>query len=158
VGAFGGPDRIMSYLSPSGPVYQAGTLSGNPIAMAAGAATLRIVRDDATLFDRLEILTRLLVDGLHEIMVKYGVPHYCVAAGSMFCLFFNAEPVTDLESAMRSDTDAFAQYFAAMLDDGVYLAPSQFETGFLSVAHTTRHVERTLAAADTALSRVLAAR
>ncbi|HEY1429154.1 MAG TPA: glutamate-1-semialdehyde 2,1-aminomutase [Candidatus Tumulicola sp.] len=158
VGAFGGPERIMAYLSPTGPVYQAGTLSGNPIAMAAGAATLRIVRDDATLFERLEVLTRLLVDGLHEIMVKYDVPHSYAVAGSMFCLFFNPGPVVDLESAMRSDTDAFARYFAEMLDDGVYLAPSQFEAGFVSTAHTTRHVERTLAAADTAFSRVVAVR
>ncbi|HEY1682456.1 MAG TPA: glutamate-1-semialdehyde 2,1-aminomutase [Candidatus Tumulicola sp.] len=158
VGAFGGPERIMAYLSPSGPVYQAGTLSGNPMAMAAGIATLKIVRDDATLFERLEVLTHLLVDGLHEIMNKYGVPHYCVAAGSMFCAFFTDGPVTDLESAMRSDTEAFSRYFAEMLDGGVYIAPSQFEAGFLSTAHTTRHVEQTLAAADSAFSRVLALR
>jgi glutamate-1-semialdehyde 2,1-aminomutase len=155
VGAFGGPERIMAYLSPSGPVYQAGTLSGNPIAMAAGAATLKIVRDDATLFERLEVLAQLLVDGLHEILNKHGVPHYCASAGSMFGVFFTEGPVTDLESAMRSDTDAFARYFDAMLDDGIYLAPSQFEAGFLSTAHTTRHVERTLAAADAAFTRVL---
>ncbi len=158
VGAFGGPERIMAYLSPSGPVYQAGTLSGNPMAMAAGIATLKIVRDDATLFERLEVLTHLLVNGLHEIMNKYGVPHYCVAAGSMFCAFFTDGPVTDLESAMRSDTEAFSRYFAEMLDGGVYIAPSQFEAGFLSTAHTTRHVEQTLAAADSAFSRVLALR
>jgi glutamate-1-semialdehyde 2,1-aminomutase len=158
VGAFGGAERMMAHLSPSGPVYQAGTLSGNPIAMAAGIATLKIVRDDATLFERLEVLTHLLTDGLHEIMNKYGVPHRCVAAGSMFCTFFTEGPVTDLESAMRSDTEAFARYFAAMLDAGIYLAPSQFEAGFLSTAHTTRHVEQTLAAADAAFSRVLAVR
>jgi glutamate-1-semialdehyde 2,1-aminomutase len=158
VGAFGGPERIMAYLSPSGPVYQAGTLSGNPMAMAAGIATLKIVRDDATLFERLEVLTHLLVDGLHEIMNKYGVPHYCVSAGSMFCTFFTDGPVTNLESAMRSDTEAFSRYFAEMLDGGIYIAPSQFEAGFLSTAHTTRHVEQTLAAADSAFSRVLALR
>ena len=158
VGAFGGPERIMAHLSPSGPVYQAGTLSGNPMAMAAGIATLKIVRDDATLFERLEVLTHLLVDGLHEIMNKYGVPHYCVSAGSMFCAFFTDGPVTDLESAMRSDTEGFSRYFAEMLDGGVYIAPSQFEAGFLLTAHTTRHVEQTLAAADSAFSRVLALR
>ena len=158
VGAFGGPERIMAYLSPSGPVYQAGTLSGNPMAMAAGIATLKIVRDDATLFERLEVLTHLLVDGLHEIMNKYGVPHYCVSAGSMFCTFFTDGPVTNLESAMRSDTEAFSRYFAEMLDGGIYIAPSQFEAGFLLTAHTTRHVEQTLAAADSAFSRVLALR
>jgi glutamate-1-semialdehyde 2,1-aminomutase len=158
VGAFGGPERVMAYLSPSGPVYQAGTLSGNPMAMAAGIATLKIVRDDATLFERLDVLTHLLVDGLHEIMNKYGVPHYCVSAGSMFCAFFTEGPVTNLESAMRSDTEAFSRYFAEMLDGGVYIAPSQFEAGFLSTAHTTRHIEQTLAAADSAFSRVLAVR
>jgi glutamate-1-semialdehyde 2,1-aminomutase len=155
VGAFGGPEGIMAYLSPSGPVYQAGTLSGNPIAMAAGAATLRIVRDDATLFERLEVLAHLLIEGLGEIMNKHGVPHYCVSAGSMFCTFFTHGPVTNLESAMRSDTDAFTRYFDAMLDDGIYIAPSQYEAGFLSTAHTTRHIERTLAAADAAFTRVL---
>ncbi|HEY3675610.1 MAG TPA: glutamate-1-semialdehyde 2,1-aminomutase [Candidatus Tumulicola sp.] len=155
VGAFGGAERIMAYLSPAGPVYQAGTLSGNPIAMAAGAATLRIVRDDATLFERLEVLAKLLIEGLSEIMNKHGVPHYCVSAGSMFCTFFTHGPVTNLESAMRSDTDAFTRYFDAMLDDGVYIAPSQYEAGFLSTAHTTRHIERTLAAADAAFTRVL---
>ena len=155
VGAFGGPEQIMAYLSPSGPVYQAGTLSGNPIAMAAGAATLRIVRDDATLFERLEVLAHLLIEGLSEIMNKHGVPHYCVSAGSMFCTFFTHGPVTNLESAMRSDTDAFTRYFDAMLDDGIYLAPSQYEAGFLSTAHTTRHIERTLAAADAAFTRVV---
>jgi glutamate-1-semialdehyde 2,1-aminomutase len=155
VGAFGGAEQIMAYLSPSGPVYQAGTLSGNPIAMAAGAATLRIVRDDATLFERLEVLAHLLIEGLSEIMNKHGVPHYCVSAGSMFCTFFTHGPVTNLESAMRSDTDAFTRYFDAMLDDGIYIAPSQYEAGFLSTAHTTRHIERTLAAADAAFTRVL---
>jgi glutamate-1-semialdehyde 2,1-aminomutase len=83
------------------------------------------------------------------------VPHYCVSAGSMFCTFFTHGPVTNLDSAMRSDTDAFTRYFDAMLDDGIYIAPSQYEAGFLSTAHTTRHIERTLAAADGAFTRVL---
>ncbi len=154
VGAFGGRAAVMAYLSPDGPVYQAGTLSGNPIAMAAGAATLKAVRDDATLFGRLEVLTRLLVDGLHEIMNKHGIPHYSTHAGSMFSTFFTEGPVTDLESALKSDTASYANYFGAMLDRGIYLAPSQFEAGFVSTAHTTGHVEQTLAAADEALSRL----
>lgn len=156
VGAFGGRAAVMAYLSPDGPVYQAGTLSGNPLAMAAGAATLRVVRDDATLFGRLDVLTRLLVDGLHEIMNKHGIAHYSTHAGSMFSTFFTEGPVTDLETVMKSDTVMFANYFGAMLDRGVYLAPSQFEAGFVSTAHTTGHVEQTLAAADAALSHVLA--
>ncbi|HXW77692.1 MAG TPA: glutamate-1-semialdehyde 2,1-aminomutase, partial [Candidatus Eremiobacteraceae bacterium] len=155
VGAFGGRADVMAYLSPEGPVYQAGTLSGNPLAMAAGLATLRIVREDATLYDRLEVLTRLLTDGLHEIMNKHGVPHWASAAGSMFGLFFTEGPVTDLESALKSDTAFFAKYYAAMIDRGIYLAPSQFEAGFVSTAHTTRHVEQTLAAADVAVGRAL---
>ncbi len=156
VGAFGGRADVMAYLSPDGPVYQAGTLSGNPLAMAAGIATLRIVRDDVTIYDRLEVLTGLLVDGLHEVMTKHGVAHYSTNVGSMFSTFFTPGPVTDLESALKSDTELFANYFHAMLDRGIYLAPSQFEAGFVSTAHTTRNVEQTLAAADSALSQILA--
>ncbi len=152
VGAFGGRREVMAMLSPDGPVYQAGTLSGNPIAMAAGIATLKTVRDDATLFDRLEVLSKLLCDGLHEIFEKHGVVHSSVYAGSMFCTFFIDGPVTNLEDALSCDTQAYAKFFHAMLDRGVYLAPSQFEAGFVSTAHTTGDVMRTIAAADSALS------
>jgi glutamate-1-semialdehyde 2,1-aminomutase len=157
VGVFGGRADVMAYLSPDGPVYQAGTLSGNPIAMAAGIATLKIVRDDATLYERLEVLTRLLIEGLHEVMSKHGIAHFSTNAGSMFSTFFTEGPVTDLESALKSDTQLFAKYFAVMLDRGVYLAPSQFEAGFVSTAHTTANVEQTLAAADSAFAQILAA-
>lgn len=158
VGAFGGRADVLAYLSPEGPVYQAGTLSGNPLAMAAGLATLRVIRDDATLYERLEVLTQLLVDGLHEVLNKYGIAHSATAAGSMFGLFFTEGPVTDLESAKKSDTAFFAKYFAGMLDRGIYLAPSQFEAGFVSSAHTTRHIEQTLAAADAAVAYAVEAR
>lgn len=151
VGAFGGRDEIMDYLTPEGPVFHAGTLSGNPLAMAAGVATLKLVRDDATLYDRLEVLTKLLTDGLHEVFVKYEVPHQTAYAGSMFGVFFAPDPVTNLESAMTSDVGFYAQFFHGMLDRGVYLAPAQFEAGFVSGAHTTRDVERTLTAADATL-------
>jgi glutamate-1-semialdehyde 2,1-aminomutase len=157
VGAFGGRAEIMDYLTPDGPVFHAGTLSGNPLAMAAGIATLKIVRDDATLYERLEVLTKLLTDGLREVFGKHDVPHQTAYAGSMFGYFFAAEPVTDLEGAMKSDVVLYAKYFHAMLDRGVYLAPSQFEAGFVSSAHTTRDIERTLAAADDALAEVRAA-
>ncbi|HTX56368.1 MAG TPA: glutamate-1-semialdehyde 2,1-aminomutase [Candidatus Acidoferrales bacterium] len=157
VGAFGGRKEIMEYLTPDGPVFHAGTLSGNPLAMAAGIATLKLVRDDATLFERLEVFTKLLTDGLHEIFAKYDVPYQAAYAGSMFGVFFSSEPVTDLESAMKSDVSFYAKYFHAMLDRGIYLAPSQFEAGFVSTAHTTRDIERTLAAADSALAEVCAA-
>lgn len=152
VGAFGGRAEIMAHLSPDGPVYQAGTLSGNPLAMAAGIATLRTIQNDATLYDRLDVLAKLLCSGLHEVFTKHGVPHYSTQAGSMFCTFFTEDPVTDLQSAMRSDTAFYAKFFHAMLDRCIYLAPSQFETGFVSTAHTTREIERTIAAADEALS------
>lgn len=154
VGAFGGRAEIMDYLTPDGPVFHAGTLSGNPLAMAAGIATLKIVRDDVTLYERLEVLTKLLTDGLREVFTKHDVPHQTAYAGSMFGYFFAPEPVSDLESAMKSDVALYAKYFHAMLDRGVYLAPSQFEAGFVSSAHTTRDIERTLAAADDALAEV----
>jgi glutamate-1-semialdehyde 2,1-aminomutase len=151
VGAFGGRAEIMAELSPDGAVYQAGTLSGNPLAMAAGLATLRAIQNDATLYERLEVLSKLLCDGLHEVFNKHGVPHYSVYAGSMLCTFFTEGPVTDLESALRSDTALYGRFFHAMLDRGVYLAPSQFETAFISSAHGTREIERTISAADDAL-------
>jgi glutamate-1-semialdehyde 2,1-aminomutase len=157
VGAFGGRADIMAYLSPEGPVYQAGTLSGNPVAMAAGIATLKIIREDRTLFERLEVMTSLLVDGLHEVLSKHNVPHFSTRAGSMFGTFFTEGPVEDLESAMKSDTTLFAKYFGAMLARGIYLAPSQFEAGFVSTAHSTHDVERTLVAADAALEEIFAA-
>jgi glutamate-1-semialdehyde 2,1-aminomutase len=151
VGAFGGRADIMAYLSPDGPVFHAGTLSGNPLAMAAGIATLKIIRDDLTLYERLEVLSRLLVEGLREVLSKHGVAHTAAYAGSMFGLFFSDGPVTDLDSAMKSDVSRYAKYFHAMLDRGIYLAPAQFEAGFVSSAHTTRDIEATLAAADASL-------
>jgi glutamate-1-semialdehyde 2,1-aminomutase len=154
VGAFGGRAEIMDYLTPEGPVFHAGTLSGNPLAMAAGIATLKLVRDDATLYERLEVLTKLLTDGLHEVFSKHGVPHQTAYAGSMFGAFFAADPVVDLESAMKSDTVLYAKFFHGMLERGVYLAPAQFEAGFVSSAHTTRDIERTLTAADAMLAAV----
>jgi glutamate-1-semialdehyde 2,1-aminomutase len=152
MGAFGGRAEIMAELSPDGAVYQAGTLSGNPLATAAGIATLRAIQSDITLYDRLEVLARLLCDGMHEVLEKHSVPHYSTFAGSMFCTFFTPGPVENLEQAMQSDTALYAKFFHGMLDRGVYLAPSQYETGFISAAHTTREIERTIAAADEALT------
>ncbi|MGZ3509071.1 MAG: glutamate-1-semialdehyde 2,1-aminomutase [Vulcanimicrobiaceae bacterium] len=152
VGAFGGRADIMAQLSPDGPVYQAGTLSGNPLAMAAGIVTLRELQNNEHIYDALESMSRLLCDGLHDVFTKHGVPHYTTRAGSMFCTFFTEEPVYDLESAMKSDTALYAKYFHAMLEGRVYLAPSQFEAGFISTAHTTRDVERTIEAADRAIA------
>jgi glutamate-1-semialdehyde 2,1-aminomutase len=142
VGAFGGRAEIMDQLSPLGLVYQAGTLSGNPLAMAAGLAQLRELEriDGWSLLEkngaRFEELTR---ETLRELKLSW-VFH---RIGSMFCLFFTTEPVTDLASAKRSDPEKFARFFKACLDRGVYFAPSQFETGFLSTAHSADDIERT---------------
>lgn len=156
VGAFGGRAEIMCELAPDGAIYQAGTLSGNPLAMAAGIATLRAIAADPTLYERLEVLSKLLCDGLGEVFAKHGIAQSSTYAGSMLCTFFNGEPVRDLDSALRSDTEAYARYFHAMLDRGVYLAPSQFESMFVSSAHTTREIERTISAADDSLAQMVA--
>jgi glutamate-1-semialdehyde 2,1-aminomutase len=156
VGAFGGRADVMAQLSPDGPVYQAGTLSGNPIAMAAGVATLGIVAADATLYDRLEQLTQRLTDGLDAVLSEHGVQHVCSRAGSIFTMYFTSDPVTDLESVRRSDRALYAKYFAAMLDRGVYLAPSPFEANFVSSAHTAADIDRTVAAAGASLSHLVA--
>jgi glutamate-1-semialdehyde 2,1-aminomutase len=151
VGAFGGRGEIMDQLSPLGPVYQAGTLSGNPLAMAAGLAQLRELEriDGWSLLEksgaRLEELTR---ESLRDL--KLGWVFHRI--GSMFCLFFTSEPVTDLASAKRSNLEKFARFFNDCLDRGVYFAPSQFETGFLSTAHTAEDIERTAAVVRQALS------
>ena len=156
VGAFGGSAEIMDRLTPDGDVFQAGTLSGNPIAMAAGLATLRLL-SDAT-YVHLEALAMRLTDGMAEVFAQRGVPHSTAAAGSMTGFFFADGPVTDLDGAKRSDTALYGRFFHAMLDRGIYLAPSQFEAGFLSLAHTEAEIDRTVAAAGDALSEVLACR
>lgn len=152
VGAFGGRAEIMDRLTPDGDVFQAGTLSGNPLAMAAGIATLRLL-SDAT-FVQLEALGRRLVDGMTEVFTRRSVPHAVAAAGSMFGFFFADGPVTDLASAKRSDTALYGRFFHAMLDRGFYFAPSQFEAGFLSLAHTEAEIDRTIAAAGEALDAI----
>jgi glutamate-1-semialdehyde 2,1-aminomutase len=151
VGAFAGRADVMAFLSPEGPVYQAGTLSGNPLAMAAGIATLRTLRTPGT-YDALERIGARFLEGLDAIFRKHGVPHAAARAGSMVGFFFTPEPVVDLASAKTSDVAFYAAFFHAMLDRGIYLAPSQFEAGFLSLAHTDAQIDRTLRAADDALA------
>lgn len=153
--AFGGRADVMAHLSPDGPVYQAGTLSGNPLAMAAGLATLSIIAGDATIYERLEAITQRLMAGLEEVMRRRGVEHYCTQAGAMFSLFFTAEPVRNLDEARKTDRALFANYFAAMLERGIYLPPSPFEANFLSTAHTAADVDRTIEAADASLVAML---
>jgi glutamate-1-semialdehyde 2,1-aminomutase len=146
VGAFGGRREIMELLSPSGGVYQAGTLSGNPLAMAAGIETLRLLREEG-FYQRLEQTSARLCEGIRSAAVESGYPVYTTRVGSMFCAFFTEGEVSGWETASRCDTAAFGRYFRAMLEEGIYLAPSQFETGFVSAAHSGEEIDRTVAAA-----------
>lgn len=146
VGAFGGRGDIMDRLAPLGPVYQAGTLSGNPLAMAAGVAALdELAHVDA--YPRLEVLGRLLEEGMNDGARSAGVPVQFRRIGSMFCAYFTGRPVWNLSDAVTSDRSRFARFFHGMLERGVYLAPSQFEAGFLSTAHTEEDIRATVAAA-----------
>ena len=141
----------MAYLSPEGPVYQAGTLSGNPLAMAAGLAQLReLERIDG--WSSLEKAGALFEELTREALRDLKLTWVFHRIGSMFCLFFTDKPVIDLASAKRSDTEKFARFFKACLDRGVYFAPSQFETGFLSTAHSIDDIERTAAVVREALA------
>ncbi len=143
VGAYGGRRDIMCRIAPAGPVYQAGTLSGNPLAVAAGLAMLRYLKAHPELYSRLNSMAeQLCADTPPNIAVN--------RVGSMFTFFFTDQPVTDYASAKRSDTARFARFFQAMLDRGIYLAPSQFEAAFVSAAHTQHDIERTMAAASEA--------
>jgi glutamate-1-semialdehyde 2,1-aminomutase len=156
VGAFGGRREIMDELSPVGPVYQAGTLSGNPLAMAAGLATLRGLQAPGV-YAHLETLGARFASGMSEVFTRHGVPHTTANRGSMVGFFLTDGLVTNLSEAKRSDTKLYGQFFHAMLDRGIYLAPSQFEAGFLSTAHRPTDVEHTLEVADAALTAVFGA-
>jgi glutamate-1-semialdehyde 2,1-aminomutase len=146
VGAFGGRADIMNCLAPLGPVYQAGTLSGNPLAMAAGIAALKELAD-GTAYAKLEELGAALESGMKEAAKAAAIPVQFNRVGSMFCGYFAEEPVHNLAGAMKSDRARFAKYFHAMLKRGIYLAPSQFEAGFISTAHTMEDIAQTVAAA-----------
>jgi glutamate-1-semialdehyde 2,1-aminomutase len=153
VGAYGGPQEIMDLVAPLGPVYQAGTLSGNPLAMAAGLATLRYLRSHkGAIYVGLEKLSSQLVGGVTAAAKDAGVPLCSNRVASMLTWFFTPGPVTDWASAAKCDTEAFARFFRAMLDNGVYLPPSQFEAAFVSAAHTEKDVEQTIAAAKQAFA------
>jgi glutamate-1-semialdehyde 2,1-aminomutase len=151
VGAYGGRADVMKHVMPAGPVFQAGTLSGNPVAMAAGIATLHELRDNPP-YSKLEQLTRTLVEGLGEAAGAAGVPYCINHVGSMWTFFFTAGPVTDYDSAKTSDTARFGRFFWAMMDRGVYLPCSQFEAAFLSTQHTEKQTKQTIAAAREALA------
>jgi glutamate-1-semialdehyde 2,1-aminomutase len=151
VGAYGGRADIMDQLSPVGPVYQAGTLAGNPLATAAGIATLEVLEQPGV-FESIEAQMTKLGDGLGAAAKDAGVPVYQTQVGSMACMFFNDAPVTNYEEATASDTDRYSKFFWSMLENGVYLAPSQFEAAFMSSAHTDAEIDQTLDAAKAALA------
>jgi glutamate-1-semialdehyde 2,1-aminomutase len=142
VGALGGRREVMEYLAPTGPVYQAGTLSGNPLAMAAGNATLDLLRGKS--YTDLEKMTESLCKGYKNLFARKGIPIRINRVGSMFTLFFTKGEVTDFESASKSDTERFGRFFQGMLGKGISLAPAQFEAGFVSFAHTDEDISRTL--------------
>jgi len=147
VGAYGGPSDLMSQVAPEGPVYQAGTLSGNPLATAAGLATLEVIRSDPRLYERLEGRTRQLGEGLVAAADEADVPACWNGIGAMGSLFFAEGPVTDWTSAAAADRDRYGRFFHGMLDRRIYLAPSPFEAWFVSAAHTDADIVRTLTAA-----------
>jgi len=152
VGAYGGSAEIMDLVAPLGPVYQAGTLSGNPLAMAAGYATLKYLKEHKEIYARLDKLSGELVAGVAAAAKEAGVAITYNRVGSMFTWFFTSAAVTGWESAAKSDTEAFGRFFRSMLDSGVYLPPSQFEAAFLSAAHTDQDIQQTITAAKQAFA------
>jgi glutamate-1-semialdehyde 2,1-aminomutase len=148
--AYGAASAVMDQVSPAGPIYQAGTLSGNPLAIAAGLATLRLLRDEPP-YERLETLSTRLAEGLDRAATDARIPHVVQRTGSMLTLFFHDGPVYDYDEARRSDTRLFARFFWEMLARGVYLPCSQFEAAFVSAAHTIDNVDQTIEAAQEAL-------
>jgi glutamate-1-semialdehyde 2,1-aminomutase len=153
VGAYGGSREIMNHIAPAGAVYQAGTLSGNPLSMTAGIITLRRLRDKSV-YERLERASSRLCEGLANAAREAGVKTVTNRVGSMWTGFFTSEPVIDWDSANKCDRQLYGKFFHAMLDEGVYLAPSQFEAGFVSLAHTDEIIEATIKAAGKALTRI----
>jgi glutamate-1-semialdehyde 2,1-aminomutase len=153
VGAYGGSREIMNNIAPAGPVYQAGTLSGNPLSMTAGLVTLRRLRDQSV-YDRLEAASKRLCEGLADVAAEAGVETVTNRVGSMWTSFFTNKPVVNWDSANKSDRQRYGKFFHAMLDEGVYLAPSQFEAGFVSLAHTDQIIGQTIEAARKAVTRI----
>jgi len=152
IGAYGGRADIMNHVLPAGDVFQAGTLSGNPIATAAGIATLEVLSSEPAIYDRLETLAARLADGWMEAANDAGVPHTLERVGSMMTLFFNADPVTDWNVAAKCDTAKFGKFFWGMIERGVYLPCSQYEALFVSAAHTEEDIDHTIAAAREVLA------
>ncbi len=146
VGAFAGKKEIMEKIAPAGPVYQAGTLSGNPVAVAAGRAVLNHIKENKKLYDELEEKSAYLENGLKNNLKKLGKNYYTNRVGSMLCMFFTEEKVTGFSDAVKSDTEKYGRYFHKMLEKGIYLAPAQFEAMFVSTAHTREQLDKTIQA------------
>jgi glutamate-1-semialdehyde 2,1-aminomutase len=144
----------MEMLSPSGPVYQAGTLSGNPLAMAAGYAALSYIKEHPEIYVQLEKSSMYLENGFKENLKSLGKNYAMNRVGSMMCMFFTEQPVIDFKSALTSDTTSYGKYFHEMLNRGIYLAPAQFEALFISTAHTTEDLDRTIKAHRESLGRM----
>ena len=153
VGAYGGRADIMSMVAPAGPMYQAGTLSGNPLAMTAGIKTLELLRKPGT-YEQLEAITKKLADGLLGVAREAGHQVTGGNISAMFGMFFTGDPVHNYDDAKKSDMNKFARFHRGMLEKGIYLAPSQFEAGFTSLAHTDEDIEKTLAAAQEVLASI----
>lgn len=146
VGAYGGKKEIMEMIAPAGPIYQAGTLSGNPLAMTAGITTLKVLKEPGV-YEELDRKAIKLSDGLKKAAASAGVECWFNQVSAMFCCFFTSVPVVDFATATTSDTQKFANFFKKMLDQGIYLAPSQYEAGFMSIAHSDEDIEKTIEAA-----------
>ncbi|MGS3139801.1 glutamate-1-semialdehyde 2,1-aminomutase [Aeromonas sanarellii] len=154
VGAFGGKKKVMQHIAPTGPVYQAGTLSGNPVAMAAGLAMLDLLLEPG-LYDRLSAKTARVAEGLKAAAAKHGIPLAITYVGGMFGFFFTEEPeITRYEQVTRCDMERFKRFYHLMLEEGVYLAPSAYEAGFLSLAHGDKEIEHTLTAAERSFAKL----
>jgi glutamate-1-semialdehyde 2,1-aminomutase len=155
VGAYGGKREIMECVAPAGPVYQAGTLSGNPLAVTAGIATLKLLKQPGV-FDDLNKKSAYLADGLQESASRAGIELSVNRVGSMLSAFFTGKKVTDYTTACLSNTGYFSLYFKAMLENGIYIAPSQFEAAFVSTAHSENDIEQTLESAGNSLRALIA--
>ncbi len=155
VGAYGGKKKIMEQVAPKGPIYQAGTLSGNPLAMTGGLITLKILKENPQIYTGLENKASILEEGIKQEAKRFGIPASFNRVGSMMCMFFTDKEVTNYETAITSDTKKFSNYFEEMLKQGIYLAPSQYEAAFISAAHTDEDIEKTIVASKNAFKKLL---
>lgn len=154
VGAYAGKREIMQHISPSGKVYQAGTLSGNPIAMASGIATLEYIKANPNIYDELERKGAILENGFRQVLAEHNLNYFIARVGSMFCLFFTDVQVRNYDDAIKSDTELFSKYFWNMLEQGIYLPPSQFESYFISLAHSDDDLDKTISAFDKTIKNI----